>query len=642
MRSNRRLSPFDYVCAFAIASICVLYFGCLYQIPLRIPLYFTTDTLLHYMFIQPSLEGESPSHITRLGAPFFHNAYLFPQQSGIDYALASAMARLTGSTGGGLNVTWVVNTGLTALFATWCFRLLGVTRIVAVAAGILYSQLPYTYVRNVWHINLSFYLVPAVATFVLLVLEGRWTSLPRRVRGVLFALCFLAGINGPYNAFFGCLLMAIAVIIVALTGKRERIYTLLTGLAVIVAGGLINGAPSIVAFQSNPMSARDYVNDREKLTPVPIYSLKIADLLLPTDFHPLWSGLRRQVTNRNAIAGLAYLEHAPLGAFGAIGFLLLLASLARSTMPLLPGNSHLRVPAVLVIFLLLIASAYGFSSIIATFLIGSIRSYDRMITFIAFLCFLATCRGLDRVGAWWCRPGRPWRARLWQSAVALLIPLGVLDQHGDGPLYILPTSVSKVDLASGVKLTRPVYEEAESLIARIESELPKGTMIYQMGQPYGYTFDSLIPYAVGKNIRWSYAPLYPTDELHEWRNWFEEKNDEDPVWLLLAGFDGILFDRKEREKEWLDAHIARATALPAARQFASNRNRYLFVDLSETRRKLIEAMGEDRYTTAQHAVLRREDPAARQSATAFLGAQFAPVRREAPHKADIGGPPSAG
>lgn len=624
-----------YAAAFAASVLFVWWLGSLWRVPLRVPVYFSADTLLHWMFVQPLLEGEFPWHITRLGAPFFHNAYLFPQQSNIDYGLAAALGAAAGSVGAGLNLGWAVKTGVAAVLAAWSFRNLRVSPAVSLAAGILYSLLPYTFVRNVWHYNLSLYFVPVMASMALLALQGRFGAMPRGVRRTYYVMCFMVGLNGVYTAYFSCVLFTIVVLMALLARQWKRAAAPALGVALVSVAALASMAPAIAAFRENPVSAAIYGSDREQQTQVPIYSLKLCDLVLPTSFHPIpaLAETRRLVTERNAFGAMHYLEHSALGLFGAAGFIVLLLALMR--LPKAGEDaetvlSELRLPAVIASVLILIAITYGFSSIVATFVFSSIRSYDRLITFIGFFAFLATCRGLDRLHDRLHLDATPRRRLAWGAALCLLVPLGAVDQHGDGPLFILPKSVEKIDLPTAAMMSVPAYEEAETLVADVEKRLPEKAMVYQLGSPGGYEFDRLIPYAVGKTIHWSYVPHYPIDPLLLWREWFEDRLDEDPAWLLLAGFDGAWFDRREQDEAWLEAHLANLAALPGAETLESPRKRYVFVDLRNARKKLVETMGEEAYSAAHKATLQRQIPAPFLSARDAFGLILTPVVPAAP------------
>lgn len=598
-----------YATAFFVSALFVWWFGCLREVPLHVPVFFSSDTFIQGIFVKPFLEGEFPSHISRLGAPFYHNAYLFPQNSTLDYAIAVVAGKLAGSVGAGVNIGWVFKSALAAVLATLSFRRLGISASVALAAGILYSVLPFTFARNVWHYNLSLYLVPVVCSLTLLVLENQFGRMSRRNRYLYFAGVLLIGLNDPYTAFFSCLLLVLAVVMGLLAGHRRDLLSLALTFLLIVIAGAANFVPTMIALRNNPKSAAFLRAQREE-APVPLFSMKGCDLFLPATFHPFppFEQLRRHATEKNTVEGVPYLEHATLGMFGTFGLLLLLIALLR--LGLRPPHSQfwtdLRLPAVITLFLILTASMYGFSSLIATFLTSSIRAYDRLVTFIAFFAFFATCRGLDYIQARVHVFKTPRRRAVWYAALAAAVTLGAYDQKGDGPLHVMANSISKVDMQTAAFLSVPVYEEAERFVAEIELTLPPAGMVFQMGSPGGYTLDPLIPYLVGHSARWSYAPHFPVDELIAWREWFAEKVDADPTWVLLAGFDGVWLDRKARDEAWLEGHVVRFARLPGAIVQESARNRYVFVDLSKPRAMLMDAMGEDTYNQARAGVLKAD------------------------------------
>ena len=74
--------------------------------------------------------------------------------------------------------------GLSAVTATWGLRRLGVSRMGAGAAGVLFALCPFALYRNIGHFNMVTYLIPFPATAaVLLALDRSGTSLARPGHG---------------------------------------------------------------------------------------------------------------------------------------------------------------------------------------------------------------------------------------------------------------------------------------------------------------------------------------------------------------------------------------------------------------------------------------------------------------------------
>jgi phosphoglycerol transferase len=278
----------------------------------------------------------------------------------------------------------------------------------------------------------------------------------------------------------------------------------LLAMACVVLGVLMNVAPSLVHIAQNGEN-REGVN--RLASESELYALKLTQLLLPRADHRL-EVFHEFASQYNSNFPLVTENiSASLGVAGSLGFLVLLGGVfvvsllahspSRRTAnpvpePVVSGiQLRLLVMSALALALLLMATVGGFSSLFAMLVSTSIRSWNRISIFIAFLSVTVFVMVLDQLLASYAKPA--YRVALGVLLAGVLLVLGVLDQTAK-PCHAC------------LSANRALFDHDKAFIASLEASLPPHAAVYQL--PYmAYPENSARPPALGQTELefWRYA-----------------------------------------------------------------------------------------------------------------------------------------
>jgi phosphoglycerol transferase len=408
------------------------------------------------------------------------------------------------------------------------------------------------------------------------------------------SICLLVSSAGVYYAFFACYLLGVAGIAACLV--RRSILPLVPAVFLVLLislGTLANVYPSLAFWRAhgpNGSVASRAMGESE------VWALKIAQLFLPLRGHRL-GALARLESKYSAQSTLCNTNDY-LGAVGCIGFLLLLARLARRGHaepdaparvlagasgsvwnPARPhsGADHSLMDGLvfLTIAALLLATIGGLGSLFNLLVTNSIRCYYRMVVYVAFFCLFAAMLALDRL----CR-------RYLTTFRAVLLGYGMMA----GLLFVGICDQTPRTFALDYHNTKREYLQDRAFVRAIEASLPPNAMIFQL--PYKsfpesgvgphnlQDYEFFRGYLHSKHLRWSYGAM---------------RNREADIWqasvvqtplpqlvetLVLAGFSGIYID----SNGFPDAATALETQLSsllAAKPFLSANKRIAFFSLMD-------------------------------------------------------------
>ncbi len=578
---------------------------------MEVPFRFDGDFFPQNHFVKPLIDGENPMRTTRIAAPFGHNAFLWPQNATVDYALAAAIGRVTGSVGWGFNTAWFLKFTFASVLGAWALSMLSVSRPVAVLGGVVFSFLPFSLRSNVIHFNLSIYFIPVMIAAAVLMLRASFKDLPPVQRRLIYLCCVLLGLNDPYMAFFSCFLFFCVTLASLLFNRSWRSLqgpVLVIVLICVVA--VINQIPSLIAFDQNPTTESYVFKSRSSNSEVNAFGLYIRDLVLPVSEHPIpqFRTARSkvfEVTNIPGMKSSVWMEESALGMYGAIGLIVLLMNVlflgaARNSNSKWTevGNALASCSALTMAFLVL-GSIGGFSNFVA-FFFGFIRFYNRVCVFIGFMGIFATSLVLDRMLNRFVPRSGPARFLSIPICAAIGV-LALVDQMG----------VSGFSANSWKKYWTP-YDEVSHLVQRIEDTLSEKAMVYQMPFPFK-KFDTKVDYdepykawVLSHDIRWSYAWVVGTDSATSWHRWVGKVSEDSlPPLLLLAGYDGVWIDRRAYPDRGVAAEQM-FMKLSGAQKIESDNQTYVFIDISQPRAQLIARLGEAAYSEAQKRIFNKD------------------------------------
>jgi phosphoglycerol transferase len=455
-----------------------------------------------------------------LGWPLGQQVYDLPQSlDNLNLVGIKALGLVFGDAAATINVFFVLTFATVAVSAFLVLRRLRVTAPAAFVAALLFTFLPYHFARGSPHVLLSSYWVVPIAVYLILrVVSARppfttATDTPRGYRlrlfdrsGVLWLLacCAIASTGSYYGVFTVFLLIALALVDV-LANRRARVAaSAAVALAVIALAAFVNLLPTFVYWATegtNPamFSRLPYETEYE--------GLKVSQLVLPIRNHriPAFADKEADTLRFTPVPSESGQN---LGIIGTVGFVGLLGALllaARRTRaprppeepdrgeeptteasgpsppatptepssPIEPAMGSvdlvgdglssgvvLRTLGILVVVSILIATVSGFSLLISGAGFRDIRSYNRIVVFIAFAALVAVAFGLDWVGR--RLPDTAWRAPVAAIGLALVLVVGVLDQ-------VSPASIP--DYAA----TKARWDSDDAFVGRIERILHDGS-----------------------------------------------------------------------------------------------------------------------------------------------------------------------
>jgi hypothetical protein len=531
------------------------------------PVKFTGDAVFHYALAKMVLEDSWTWHSSRLGAPFGSTMAAFGVGLPVESALMNVLALSTDDAITLLNRTWVLLVGLTALSSHAAFRLLGLPRSAALVCGCLFATGPCVLLRHVAHFNLHCGFVALPLAAAVLVAGGGIAGLQPRTFVFVCLGCLLAGLGYVYYPFFHALVLAFALGLAWLTGRRAGLRRGLVCLLVLLVAAAANLLPTLVArAREGSAPALDYKHPAE----ADVFALRPRDLLVPSgaSLIPPLAAIGRRVeaidwplTNEN--------RHAKLGICGSLGFLVGFAVLAGCRPPVPPDlAAATRAAAALILFLVLLAVSGGFGSIFNAFVSPQIRCYNRVAPLVLFLSLLISGSCLTNMLA-----GR--HRAVTGCAWAAMLAFGLVEQN---------VVAATRGLAASTQEERAALEP---FVESLEASLPPAATICMLpftpfpgdsGSGRMEPYDHAKPWLFSARARWSW-PVFGSRHASLVAACGDPATPGFVGRLRRAGYSHVWLDMHGRpeEVESLTRAIDAAVATPPR---TDSRGRYRVYDLS--------------------------------------------------------------
>ncbi|WP_382307493.1 hypothetical protein [Herbiconiux sp. UC225_62] len=587
----------------ALLSLVAVWFGLdLWNLDWKVPLYYSGDALAVGSHFKTIIEYGWFTHQPDLGAPYgqFYNDY--PQADNLHFIVASVLRVFTHDFGALMNIYFVLGFPLAAITAVWFLRLVGVSRTLSVALGVVFSIAPYHFIKGEGHLFLAAYFVVPLALGVLyLVATGQplWSRriLSRRNLATVGILVLLGTASSYYSVFVALVLAVVGLAKLWQTHAWRRFWGAAAAGGVIALTMVINLLPDLVYRLANGANEAVLVRSPPEAE---LYSFKIASLLLPVPGHRFgpFATLRQLYDTYYPLPS----EAPALGLIGAAGFVALIVFAVYFLLS--AGKTRWRAPKQYVRTLAILAGmtlvaflfgTVGGLSTLLSFVDFPIRSWNRIAILIAMLALAAVGLILDRFVRWVLRRARSRRAdvsaeasamptssaaRRWVVAVplaVLLMLLAVWDQ-----IPPIDPAVRAATVAS--------YDSDDAFVQEVESAVAPECLIYQL--PYipfpesppvnGVTdSDELRPFLHSDDLRWSAGGIKgraPIDDVGAYASLAV------PAMLMaLHGIDacGIVVDRAAYTDHGDDivAQLERATGTGAS-AFSSTDGRFTFIGIT--------------------------------------------------------------
>jgi len=499
---------------------------------LSIPFQYEGDTLLCAAMIKGMIDNGWYYENHSLGAPHGLLMYDFLNTDSLHYLVMKAISFFVPDYAAVMNLYFLLTFPLTTLCALYVLRKFNLSYPVALVGALLFTFLPYHFLRGEAHLFLSsYYMIPLC---VLLVFRA-WNGERPGVIDVL--ICVLAACSVVYYAFFTCLFLALAGAVNLLKSREFKSLTttaILIGCILLVV--LINLSPSLI-YQSKHGVNKVATNRRP--VEAEILGLKVTQMLLPVNGHRIKTlaelnagySKRAPLINENRFASLGFI--------GGIGFIFLILRafhllLVKRENPA-PPWADIDTLGILNIAAVLFAVIGGFGPFLSLFY-PKFRGLNRISIFIAFFSFMAVGLLLQHLYLRWCITRV--KKVLFYTGLCLVLVWGIYDQTT--PQYI-----------PNYEYTKLGFDSDRDFITRIEAQLPPNAMVFQLPYvPYPensfkgmYPYDHFRAYLHSRSLRFSYGVMKGREGDAWQRRTISLSLDEFLEALAFNGFQGIYLNR---------------------------------------------------------------------------------------------------
>lgn len=505
---------------------------------LSFPYIYQGDGLSHSWLALRAIEGwifDNP----RSGYPFGSNFLDYPGSDAGNLLVLKALGALTGEYYSALNLFFLLSFSVVFCSAFCVLRALGMWRLLAFSAALLFAFLPFHFQRLGHLFYLWYFVVPIffyLGFLIFLRQEKQWLKSVGVVKAIFIATGFvLLSSFGVYYALFGVLVLATAAVLYYVKSLCLRSLVLPSLLVVLVVAGVFaNVAPNLVNRIVNGPNPEVAVRSPAEAE---IYGLKFMQLVLPRLGHRIddMAGVTSRYSESYPIVNEN--STATLGVIGSLGFLsafliLLAGAIGRKI------DSRLALLAALVLVLFMFGTIGGFGALFSAIVSPSIRGWNRISIFIAFGSIAIFFFTLQFVISRFFSIGR---SKVVVPLSALLVGcVGLYDQ----------TTPSCVPCN---EQTKAIFNQDREFVSAIERLLPPGSAIYQL--PYLpfpevaplhrlHTYDLSVGFLHSRELRWSYAGMKGRQGDLFYRALAQESIGKQVDVILRLGFSGIYIDRR--------------------------------------------------------------------------------------------------
>jgi hypothetical protein len=358
-----------------------------FKIDFNLPLNYSGDAIVHYNFAKNIQQTGWWARNPNFGLPTGQTLYDFPLTENTQLLLIKTLITLGLDWMYSVNWYYILTFPLIAVVSLYCFTRMGLKYQIALPLSIVYTVMPYHFLRGINHLFLSGYFVVPLAILLAysLALEKKFNRLEYAI-----LVIFIASSGAYYTYFSVVILSAVTAILMVKDWPGRKWIEALIAVAIVIFIFSLNYLPTFLYTQKNgdikiiserPASDTEY------------YGLKITQLILPFEDHNL--KLFNKVQKKYISEGTTTLnenQYAALGLVASLGFgFLLVWTLVRPKIRYLDKNDNasLDLLGTLNLTLVLFGNVGGFATIISTYFTPVFRSVNRVSIFIAFIALFA-------------------------------------------------------------------------------------------------------------------------------------------------------------------------------------------------------------------------------------------------------------
>lgn len=486
------------------------------------------------------------------GAWYFNGAYScfpfgsvfldFPLSDTGNFLVIKLLGSLTHSYSVTLNLYYLLSFSVTSIVSYTVLLKLGINKIYALTGAILFTFLPFHFLRlahlfYTWYFHIPIYIWFSFEIFSKNSIffhkeKTQWKNFNSTL-GLLILSCF-----GIYYAFFASIMfLAIGIAGSLKFRSSKNIISAILAVLILTSGILLNTSPNLIYSYKN--------NRNNEVAPrisseSEVYGLKLVQMLLPSPIHRL--NFFRNINSRYSQSFPLVTENATasLGLIGSMGLLILLIVVVASPFFWFPVDIRLHLLGFLAIVLFLFSTIGGFSSIFALLITPMIRGWNRVSVFIGFISITAFLLCTEQ----FLKKFIP-TVFLKPTAIGLctfLIIFGVWDQTG----LINPAYIDQI---------KSQFLSDQHFVQKIERLIPGGA-VYQLpytpfpegiavkNVSYLISFDLLRGYLHSSSLHWSSGGVIGRPGDLFYRKLALETLAQQIKTINTLGFNGVYIDRR--------------------------------------------------------------------------------------------------
>ena len=595
MDNNRLKEVSYYIISLILCLGFLVWVMQLWSATLTIPFSYSWDAIFAGQSIKGMIDTGWIFQNSYIGMPTGFFSYDYPTNSLLDPIIIKLISLIFPNWAFTLNIFFLLTFPLTTITAFFVFRQLNVSPVPAIAGILLFTFVPFHFLRGEGHLVLSsYFLIPLIVLVLFWIFDDDFLfsnfkkgsqnlipSLLNKKTLISIFICIGIALEFVYYPFFSCFFLLIAGFYATLSRKKwSPLLNAGVLIGIIVLCILLSNLPTTVYQQVNGKNMEVAIRSPAESE---YFGLKIIQLLLPVPGHRIepfsqfsfYYGSTAPLMNENSEA---------LGIIGAIGFLILIfwifyqmfnkkSSIENETFNKITQISALNLSAIL------LATIGGFSSIIAYSAFSQLRAYNRISIFIAFFCIMTIVLLLDFI----LQKYSSSKTKKWAviGFIVILLFFGLYDQTTE-------------KFVPDYKNTKTTFLSDQQFIRNIEETFPNDTLVFQL--PYVpfpenppvnqmVDYDHFRAYLHSKNIHWSYGAMKGR-EGDFWQKEITSKSLSDMVNnLSFAGFDGLYVDSYGYADKGSET-ISSLTSILQTTPLVSDNKRLYFFDMTKYNNQL--------------------------------------------------------
>lgn len=549
----------QYLTLALLSFLLAWYFMGGFAIDFKIPLIYGGDGLFTSWIIKRLMDGVWYFNNNASGFPFGSNFLDYPASDVGNFFILKLLGLMTGNYAVTLNLYYLLSFPTTALVSFYVLRQFSVSVLLSWAGALIFTFLPFHFLRLPHLLYTWYFVVPLFALFSLRVFSSHPFFFDQAVtwRSKLKDICILLLLSsfGVYYAFFGILMLLFSGALASIRFKsKKNLASACIAVFIVSAGVGANLAPNLVnriEYGANPEVAHRIPFESE------LYGLKISQLLIWRPEHRLLNLVHphRGYNPKTAFLSAGNLD--ALGMVASVGLLILcaLCLIQRNKDP------RLYLLSSLLVFLLLFATIDGFSALFALWVTPMIRAWGRISIVLGFISIVGLMIVLDH---YFHQAGRfHFSSRpTFICAITLLIIFALWDQTAPS-------------CHSCLKETQRAFMNDEKFVHGITQLMPVDAAIYQLPyMPFPETppvhhlgdYELFRGYLHSSHLKWSYGGMKGRPGDLFFRALSKKPISDQVSEIKRMGFEGIYIDRRGYEDHGaaLEASLSNITGGPPA------------------------------------------------------------------------------